>query len=580
MNLKKVISLAFLLPVFAMQAQDLNIHVDKKGKIGFADSNGNVVIECVYESATPFNKGASVVTKGGKTGLIDTSGKVILPLQYQQISKWNDHLLMVSTGKTTGLADYSGNIVLPVEYSLVTKPNVYKRALVAKGGRATSNENKTFMANAKYGIIDEKGHVLIDANYKGLYEFSNDCSNMKVLGEGKYLMYSYHYTVDTLVTDCKYMGFSNDGLTIFYAGVMDGTGKELVKSGLYSLVMPPKCDMVRYYMAKKKDTTCGYHNLNTGKNFTVSNYKEDAKDITFWSHGDFTGDIAPVNGTTWSFVNKMGEIVRSGYSSIQHNEELKLWAAKNASDKWDVFDESGKEITPLCGYEELYLPRYVDKCELFTAKKDGFFGAISRDGETIIPFEYEGMTASTHEIMIVKKNDKWGAVSSEGETIIPIEYADVSLPTQHDCKHFWVKKADGLFYHYNTVTKSEAGKGYKIAANFERGFAHVVPDEIAVFDIPLNRAQLFPPMTAQSTIQGADLNKFTNSFGYLVNEEDVEVMKLPVSTIYKDAVIDKILKSGKHVLTAMEQKQILLELTLANRTYKLTYKIKEEEWNY
>lgn len=580
MNLKRVISLALLLPALAVQAQNLNIHVDKKGKVGFADSNGNVVINCVYDSATPFNKGVSIVTRGGKTGLVDTSGKVILPLQYQQISKWNEQLLMINTGKTTGLADYSGNIVLPAEYSLVTKPNVYNRALIAKGGKATANENKTFMANAKYGIIDEKGHVLIDANYKGLYEFSNECSNMKVLGEGKYLMYNYHYTVDTLVTDCKYLGFSNDGLTIFYAGVMDGTGKELVKSGLYSLVMPPKGDMVRYYMAKKKDTTCGYHDLKTGQNFTVSNYKEDAKDITFWTHGDFTGDIAPVNGSTWSFVDKTGKTVRSGYSSIQHNEELKLWAAKNAQGKWDVFDERGKEIAPLCGYDELYLPSNVNKRELFAAKKDGQFGAITRNGETIIPFEYEGMSACSYETIIVKKNEKMGAVTSEGETIIPIEYVDVSLPTQHDCKHFWVKKTDNLFYHYNVITKREAAKGYKVAANFERGLAHVVPNEITVFDTPINRAQLFPPMTAQSTIRSADLSKSTSAFGYLVNEDDVEVMKLPVSTIYKDAVVEQILKRGKNVLTAMEQKQILLEVTVANRTYRLDYKIREEEWNY
>lgn len=580
MNFKRAFGLVMLLLSCSVQAQVLNIHVDNKGKVGFADSDGNVVIKCVYESATPFNDGVAVVSKGGRSGLIDTTGKVVLPMQYNQISRWNEHLYLVSKGKVMGLADHSGKLVLPAVYSLISKPNVYNKALIAKGGKATANDKKTYMANAKYGIIDEQGNVLVQPKYKGLYEFANDGANVTAYHEGKYLLYSYHYTTDTLATDCKYLGFSQNGLSIYNAGIMDGTGNQLLKVGLYSIVMAPQGDMVRYYIAKKNETICGYHNLLTDKAIKIDTHKGVVKDLTFWTHGDFIGEIAPVNGSSWSFVDKNGNAVRSGYSSLKHSIDAKLWAAKNAEGKWEVFDESSNDVVALNGYEEINFPSYVGAKELFTVKKNAAYGAITRNGDVVIPFEYEAASASIYDFIAVKKNGKTGALSSTGDMIIPIEYSDVTIPTMFDSKHFWVKKVDNLYYHYNLTQKTVSSTGYKAAANFDNGFAHVAPSGLNIADTPVNRAQLLAPMATQKQLQEANLNESLGAFGYIINENDVVVMASPVSTIYKDAVIREILKRGNRAMTPTEQKQILLEVTRANRTYKFGTRIREEEWNF
>ena len=156
------------------QAQELKILVNKKGKIGYADLNGNEVIKCQYESAQPFNNGIAIVTKSGKSGIIDATGKVLLPLKYTQILTWNNELYIIKDGKKMGLADHQGKVVLPANYSHISRPNCYGKALVAVGGKATANEKKTYMANAKYGIIDTRGNILVTPKYKGLYEFSFD----------------------------------------------------------------------------------------------------------------------------------------------------------------------------------------------------------------------------------------------------------------------------------------------------------------------------------------------------------------------------------------------------------------------
>lgn len=580
MNFKRAFGLAMLLLSCSVHAQVLNIHVDKKGKVGFADSDGNVVIKCVYESATPFNDGVAIVSKGGKSGLIDTSGKVVLPLQYKQISKWNEQLYLVNKGKIVGLADHSGKLVLPAVYSFISKPNCYNKALIAKGGKATAQDKKTYMANAKYGIIDERGNVLVQPKFKGLYEFANDGANVTTYHEGKYLLYSYHHTTDTLVTDCKYLGFSQNGLSIYNAGVMDETGNQLLKAGLYSIVMAPKGDMVRYYITKKNETVCGYHNLATNKAVKINTHKGAVKDLTFWTHGDFNGDIAPVNGSSWSFVDKSGNVVRTGYTSLKHSIEAKLWAAKNAEEKWDVFDESGNSVASLSGYEDIYLPANVGAKELFMVKKNASFGGITRNGDVVVPFEYEAASASIYDFVAVKKGGKTGALSSNGDMIIPIEYSDVTLPTMPDSKHFWVKKSDDLYYHYNTITKNLSKTGYRAAANFYNGFAHVAPAGLNIADTPVNRAQLCSPMASQKQLQEANLSESVGAFGYIVNENDIVVMASPVSTLYRDAVIGEVLKRGNRAMNPTEQKQILLEVTRTNRTYKLGTKISEEEWNY
>lgn len=55
MRLRKILMVASVTFACVAQAQDLTIHVNKKGKVGFVDKNGAEVIKCAYESAYPFS---------------------------------------------------------------------------------------------------------------------------------------------------------------------------------------------------------------------------------------------------------------------------------------------------------------------------------------------------------------------------------------------------------------------------------------------------------------------------------------------------------------------------------------------
>ncbi len=580
MNLKQLLCLAGLVLSMNVQAQELKIHVDKKGKIGYVDQDGNEVIKCQYESAQPFNDGIAIVTKGGKSGIIDTKGTVLLPLKYTQIFPWNKNLYLIKSGKLMGLANHEGKVVLPAKYSLISRPNCYGKALIALGGKATPINKKTYMAKAKYGIINVNGDILVEAKYKGLYEFAFDGKNLTQLHEGKTLSFSNHITTDTLITDCSYLGFSGNSFGSNNAGIMDGNGKEILKPGLYNIVMQPQSGMVRYYNTTKKQTICGYHNLNTGKGFEAAKFDSKFLDINFWTHGDFIGEIAPVNGSSWSFINNSGTTIRTGYSSLKHSIASGLWAAKNNSGKWEVFNDQNNDITPLSGYDEIEFPRFKEDQQVFSVLKEGRYGCITRSGDVRVPFEYEKAYGNIYDMIAVMKDGKWGMVSPENSELIPTAFANIVFPSERNTKHMWVTKEDSLFYHYNLKTNQISTTGYKRVDNFKDGIAHVAPTDMIVDNTPLNRAQLFLPNAVKADIDNVDVAKNIDKFGYLINANDEVLMDMPVSVAYKDLIVKEIQKRNGRALTSMEKKNILLEATRENRSYDLNATLSKNEWNY
>ena len=577
---KVLLSTIILLSVCTIQAQDLKIQVNKKGKVGFVDTNGNEVIKCEYESAYPFKNGVSIVCKSGKYGIINQTGEEVLPLKYSQISSWNNNLYLIKAGKKMGLASLTGEIILEAKYSLISKSNCYGKALIALGGKSTTNENQTYLSNAKYGIIDNNGKILIEPQYRGLYEFAFEGTEKFPYYEGKRLLYSYHYTTDTLKTDCQYLGVSNNGFNIYECGIIDIHGKELVKSGLYNYVMMPSSGMVRYYINKKKETICGYHNLATGKNFISAKFDLHIDDISFWSHGDFIGDIAPVNGSAWSFIDKNGNVLRTGYKALKHSTSSALWAAENSSGKWDVFNDQNEDINILSEFGSIDFPINSSKKETFTVKKNNVYGCIDRNGQIAVPFEYEQALANTYDVIPVKKDNKWGAVTPDNKVLIPTEYINLLIPSEANTNDFWVMKSDSLYYHFKASDGSLSPVGYKMVTNFVKGIAHVAPINMPLDDTAINKSQIHVPNTDQTTIVSSKLEEVRNSFGYLLRNDGVMLMNKPVSTLYKDAVVKRIEALGNKTLSETEKKKILLNVTAENRSYNLDAVLSEEEWNY
>ncbi|MDO4932548.1 MAG: WG repeat-containing protein [Prevotellaceae bacterium] len=581
MKTRVFLCLSAILLTIGLHAQDLTILVNKKGKVGFADKSGAEVIKCEYESAQPFNEGISIVTKSGRMGFIDTTGKELLPPRFIEVKLWSEGIYYVKSEKKMGLVDRSGTFVLPEEYSHISMLNCHGRALIASGGTPTTEEKMTYMSGAKYGVIDSQGKILIEARHKGLYEFSVDCKDEKAMHEGIRLQFTHHYTADTLVTDCSYMGFSDDALSIENAGIMDGNGTELLQTGLYNIVMKPQEGMARYYNKSNGQTECGYFDMTAGSGFIAMTVEKTLDKIDSWTHGDFRGIMAPVNiDGKWAFVEKSGKTLRSGYTDVKNGPGHKLWAAKKEDGKWVTFTNSNKDVAALSGYSDINFPADVNDKEIYSVKKNGKYGCINASGKTVLPFIYDYAYGNTFDMVPVKKNGKMGIMSPENTCILPTEYISIMLPTERGTKHLWVKKSDAMYYHLNVATKKLSTKGYKTVRNFNNGIAYVVPPTMQVDNTLVNRAQMYKPNTPSEKIKDLDTSTASKYFGYLLSTDDEMLMDLPVSTLYKNAVLKELEKLKGRVPTMTEKKAIMLKVTRENRSYSMFYRIKEEEWDY
>ena len=71
---KSIAEYGVLVPVLVRPKQD--------GKYGFADSQGNLVVKCIYDEAKEQNQfGYSAIKQNGLWGSIDKGGKVVLQPQ-------------------------------------------------------------------------------------------------------------------------------------------------------------------------------------------------------------------------------------------------------------------------------------------------------------------------------------------------------------------------------------------------------------------------------------------------------------------------------------------------------------------
>lgn len=86
------------------------------GMYGFIDKTGELVIPCLYESASSFSDGLAGVQVNGRWGYIDKTGETVIPFEYDDAYGAGSGLASVVMNGKCGLVDYSNNVLLPLEY--------------------------------------------------------------------------------------------------------------------------------------------------------------------------------------------------------------------------------------------------------------------------------------------------------------------------------------------------------------------------------------------------------------------------------------------------------------------------------
>lgn len=119
----------------------------RDGLFGYADENGNQLIEPRYGWAGDFSEGRAAVSTpvadGGYMGLIDRDGQVIIPLEYDDLSWDGSRFAYVDREGKHGCLDRSGKVVISLLYDWIGE---------FSQGYAVVRDDR-----GRYGYVDENG---------------------------------------------------------------------------------------------------------------------------------------------------------------------------------------------------------------------------------------------------------------------------------------------------------------------------------------------------------------------------------------------------------------------------------------
>lgn len=141
---------------------------------GYINSMGRLVIEGVYDMASPFCEGLASVTLGevcgrSRAGYIDVNGNVVVPLTLTSANDFKDGLALVRRRgrKWRGrqlVIDRTGQVVLEPQYTMIEP---FSEGLAAA------------CSGAEWGFIDTHGKVVIEPQFDQCEPFTNGLAEVQ-----------------------------------------------------------------------------------------------------------------------------------------------------------------------------------------------------------------------------------------------------------------------------------------------------------------------------------------------------------------------------------------------------------------
>lgn len=220
------------------------------GKFGYLNTDGEVVIDFIYDYASIFWDGAAIILENGYYGLIDTSGDYILYSDYEIITRFPNYNLFVVKDKTThkvGVFLSDGTMVFDFVYdriptALVSNDNSYIIVTVkdelygytALDGEEITPHGLTFALdfnqsdyapveyNYEWGYIDKEGNSFLATEFDRTTPFVNNSYGI-ILGE------DYTYGIQFANGKTIYPEYNNVSVSDFgYVYMFNETEEKLV----------------------------------------------------------------------------------------------------------------------------------------------------------------------------------------------------------------------------------------------------------------------------------------------------------------------------------------------------------------
>ncbi len=389
-----------------------------------------------------------------------------------------------------------------LEMDPTKKANVTLTASVTKNALEPIYDNVIlFQEGSKVGVIDNKGKVVINAEYTAIEPISTNYYMFQSTAELIGLMNSKGQTV----IEEKYHNFIylNEEYVL---AVFDGTyslfslpdGKNLK-----NLDLSDDEEIVRAYLvgeALHLDTSKGATGFKLGNwekyEFQLLNNDSDRansyyfnvvvnkEEVTERMEGwdELSEEAKEILGNEYHTYTKVTYELRSADGIVFDKKYHLVCPTSYKDDPIPVSietDSNGK-------YEYMYINRNgeviiqddFEEISSFNnrkstaAKKDGYWGLIDKSGKTLTEFIYDNIEYANNGYYLVEINDSYGFIDMNGNTTCPVEITD-----EKDEGALVFKKNNDAWYTVNPATGEESEKYNYIRFEKDNGVSYFIQDD-------------------------------------------------------------------------------------------------------
>ncbi|MBP7809311.1 MAG: WG repeat-containing protein [Bacteroidia bacterium] len=273
--------------------------IRRKGKFGYINHLGQVVIPIIYDSAKDFEGGIAEVKIDNKWGYINTKGELEIRPQFETVNRFCENLAAFSLNGRHGFINNEGKIVIIPMFDLVS--NFF-------------NNRAWVLVGDKWGAINKTGAFVFPLDYEAVCDFSEGYAWVKVGPHWGLIDSLNKYIIPLSERNNLVYGLSNK--TNDFAQVSNGL------------------------LISKANNKVGYCSLPSLKKTIASKFDEGS---------EFEQGTAIV-----SIENKKGIIDTSGdylsnlpYKEIKRIGDKNIFAVKQEDKEWGLLDVTSNTFFPL-----------------------------------------------------------------------------------------------------------------------------------------------------------------------------------------------------------------------------------------
>jgi len=344
-------------------------------------------------------------------GVKDSTGKWVIPPKYDDVNYDCDYYIVSSGGKM-GLLDFDGREVIPLIYDYLRPARVWTGLLNDAGGYYTVSQG------GYNGIVDSVNHIIVPIRYLSI-RTQSDSTFCCQLSKKTYDLYNRNGTCFHIPWKTRAQP-QHEARHTFIIQKRSITGKKYgVVDDSGHIILERKYDEITgadetSSLCVEKGDKYGYCSL-AGKWMWPMTLDKSEKNryAQIYYHMPVNYGIGPAYSKgRWGLITITGEtllpFIYTRITPLHEHGEVDLWEVQIDSligvfdviNGWVLRPES-TELTTI----ETFQTQDSTRIALLVARQHGMWGALTTNGQSVLPFRFEDMLRLSDDQFVFRHKD-------------------------------------------------------------------------------------------------------------------------------------------------------------------------------